>query len=126
MPVLAALCLAAGALHVTIPTRHFTLRWQHSIEKIEWDEDYVVAGQWLMLSGARIRGSGAGMDPPPRAWLERGVWHYRVADPWRHELVLARSSYVQDYDLCVNGHCQPLSHWIPVEAGPTTITSCAR
>ena len=124
MPVLAALCLAAGALHVVIPARHFTLRWQHSIEKIEWDEDYVVAGHWLMLSGARIRGSGAGMDPPPRAWLEHGVWHYRVVDPWRQQLVLARSDFVRDYDLCIDGRCRSMERWIPVSAGTTTLTAC--
>ncbi len=124
MPVLAALCLAAGALHVAIPARHFTLRWQHSIEKIEWDEDYVVAGHWLMLSGARIRGSGAGMDPPARAWLEHGVWHYRVSDPWRRQLVLARSDFVRDYDLCIERRCRSMGHWIPTSAGTTTLTAC--
>lgn len=120
----AALCLAAGALHVVIPTRHFTLRWQHSIEKIEWDEDYVVAGEWLMLSGARIRGSGAGMEPPPTAWLDRGVWHYTLADPWRREVVLARSDFVRDYDLCIDGQCRTLAHWIPATAGVTVLTAC--
>lgn len=120
----AALCLAAGASHVVIPTRHFTLRWQHSIEKIEWDEDYVVAGAWLMLSGARIRGSGAGMEPPPTAWLDHGVWHYRVSDPWRDEIVLARSNFVRDYDLCIDGQCRTLAHWIPATAGVTVLTAC--
>jgi len=127
MPVIgvAALCLAAGALQVRIPATHFTLRWQHSIEKIEWDEDYVVAGRWLMLSGARIRGSGAGMEPPPHAHLDNGVWHYTLADPWRRELVLARSDFVRDYDLCVNGRCQPMGRWIPTSAGTTVATACA-
>ena len=127
MPVIgvAALCLAAGALQVRIPATHFTLRWQHSIEKIEWDEDYVIAGRWLMLSGARIRGSGAGMDPPPDAQLQNGVWHYTLADPWRRELVLARSDFVRDYDLCVDGRCHPMGHWIPTSAGTTVVTACA-
>lgn len=120
----AALCLAAGALHVRIPATHFTLRWQHSIEKVEWDEDYVVAGPWLMLSGARIRGSGAGMDPPPDAQLEHGVWHYTLQDPWRRQLVLARSEFVRDYDLCVDGQCRPMGHWIPTSAGTTVATAC--
>ena len=122
----AALCLAAGALHVTLPAHRFTLRWQHSIEKIEWDEDYFVAGRWLMLSGARIRGSGAGMEPPPGAYRDdHGVYHYRLADPWRREVVLARSEFVRDYDLCIDGRpCQPLWKWIPVSAGPTTLAAC--
>jgi hypothetical protein len=124
--MIAALCLAAGAMNVKIPATHFTLRWQHSIEKIEWDEDYAITGNWLMLSGARIRGSGAGMEPPPDAHLDdKGVYHYTLADPWRKEIVLARSGFVRDYDLCVdNKPCKPLWKWIPESAGPTTATAC--
>ena len=125
--VVAALCLSAGsALPVTFPTPHFTLRWHHSIEKTAWEEDYVVAGDWLLLSGARIQGSGAGMEPPPGAQLQDGVWHYRVADRWRNSLVLARSEFVQDYELCLAGApCQQLDRWIPVSAGTTTLRACA-
>jgi len=125
MLTLAALCLTAGAWHAEIPTSGFTLRWRHSIERIEWDEDWSIAGGWLHLSQARIRGSGAGMEPPPDARLEHGVWHYRLADPWRREIVLARSGFVRDYDLCLAGGCRPLSTWIPVDAGPTTLAACA-
>ncbi len=89
--MLAALCLAAGGLQVSLPVSQFTLRWTHSIEKVEWAEDYEVAGAWLHLSRARIRGSGAGMEPPPGSWLLHGVWHYRLDDPWRREIVLARN-----------------------------------
>lgn len=125
MAVIAALCLAAGALHARLPLKSFTLRWQHSIEKIEWAEDYDVVGSWLVLTQARIRGSGAGMDPPPNAQLVDGVWHYRLADPWRHAVVLARSEFVPDYELCIEGAgCQRLWHWVPVGAGTTTLSAC--
>ena len=124
MPALAALCLAAGALQVALPVRQFTLRWQHSIEKIEWAEDWEVVGGWLHLSQARIRGSGAGMEPPDGATLFDGVWHYGLSDPWRREVVLARSEFVPDYRLCVRARCRPLSHWIPVAHGPTTLAPC--
>ena len=121
-----ALCLSAGsAPPVQLAATQFTLRWQHSIEKVAWEEDYVVAGNWLLLSGARIRGSGAGMEPPPDALLQEGVWHYRLADPWRSSLVLARSEFVRDYELCLDDICQPLHHWIPVAAGTTTLQACA-
>ena len=73
MAALAALCLVAGSLQVSLPVTQFGLRWQHSIEKIEWTEDYEVAGPWLHLSQARIRGSGAGMEPPEGATLVDGV-----------------------------------------------------
>ena len=120
----AAVCLVAGALTARIPTHQFTLRWQHSIEKIEWAEDYDVVGRWLHLSQARIRGSGAGMEPPAGAFLEGSVWHYRLADPWRREIVLARSEFVADYELCIRGRCDGLSRWIAVSAGPTTLKPC--
>ena len=142
--LVAALCLSAGpvppdpgvsaaasapaaATTATVVTPHFTLRWQHSIEKTAWEEDYVVAGDWLLLSGARIHGSGAGMEPPPDAFLYGGVWHYRVPDPWRRSLVLARSEFVRDYELCLDGAgCQPLERWIAVSAGTTTLRACGR
>ena len=87
MAALAALCMVAGSWHVSLPISEFTLRWTHSIERIEWSEDYEVVGGWLHLSRAHVRGSGAGMDPPEGAWLQDGVWSYRVPDPWRRELV---------------------------------------
>jgi hypothetical protein len=124
MALVAALCLSAGALQVALPVERFTLRWQHSIEKIEWDEDYELAGAWLHLSQARIRGSGAGMEPPSDAVLVGGVWRYRLADPWRRQVVLARSRYVPDYELCIRGQCRRLAHWIPVDAGATTLRPC--
>ena len=125
MSALAALCMSAGALAARLPVDHFTLRWHHSIEKIEWDEDYEVAAGWLHLSQARIRGSGAGMEPPDGAVLVSGVWHYRLADPWRREIVLARSGYTADYEICIDGRCRRLSQWIPISAGPTTLAPCA-
>jgi hypothetical protein len=124
MAALAALCLIAGSLHASVPVTQFTLRWQHSIEKIAWAEDYEVAGAWLHLSQARIRGSGAGMEPPEGSTLVHGVWRYRLADPWRREIVLARSEFVPDYELCAAGTCRPLWHWIPLSAGPTTLSAC--
>lgn len=124
MSTLAALCLVAGALQVQLRASHFTLRWQHSIEKVEWAEDYEVAGAWLHLSQARIRGSGAGMEPPDGATLFDGAWHYRLPDPWRREIVLARSKFVPDYELCFQGVCRRMTHWVPISAGATTVRAC--
>jgi hypothetical protein len=120
-----ALCLVAGALQASLPVTQFTLRWQHSIEKIAWAEGYEVAGAWLHLSQARIRGSGAGMEPPEGSTLVHGVWRYRLADPWRREIVLARSEFVPDYELCLDGVCRRLTHWLPIAAGAATLRACA-
>ncbi|BCO25260.1 hypothetical protein MIZ03_0120 [Rhodoferax lithotrophicus] len=126
MAVLAALCLLAGSLQVELPVDRFTLRWQHSIEKIDWEEDYRVAGDWLYLSSARVRGSGAGMEPPPGSFYQQGVWHYRPAPDmrWTRRLLLTRSEFARDYDLCMGGVCQQLSHWIPLSTGTTTAAPC--
>jgi hypothetical protein len=119
------ICLAAGAFHAHLAGATFTLAWQHSIEKVRWEEDYRVEGAALVLSEARIRGTGAGMEPPEGALLEHGVWRYRPRLPPLPRLTLARSGYVRDYELCLEGRCRPLSAWIPVTAGTTTLAPCS-
>ena len=128
MSLLAALCLMAGGLQVEFPADRFTLRWQHSIEKIDWEEDYILAGAWLFLTSARVRGSGAGMEPPSGAFYDKGVWQYRPAPDmrWTRQLLLTRSEFARDYEICVAGTCQPLSRWIPVAAGTTVVAPCQR
>ncbi len=120
----ALVCLSAAGHVVSLPATRFTLAWQHSIEKIDWEEDYVVAGPWLYLSGARVRGTGAGMEPPDEAERVSGVYVYRPAQRWFPSLTLARSGFVQDYRLCIDGRCRPMSDWVPVDAGVTTVAPC--
>jgi hypothetical protein len=119
------LCLAAGAFHAFVAAPAFTLAWTHSIEKIRWEEDYRIEGTMLRIEEARIRGSGAGMEPPQGAVLRDGAWHYRPAIAPVPQLTLARSTYTTDYELCVPGsNCRPLSDWIPVSAGTTLAMPC--
>ncbi|MGN6388349.1 MAG: DUF1850 domain-containing protein [Burkholderiaceae bacterium] len=122
---MSALCLAAAGLAVTLPLQTFTLAWTHSIEKIRWEEDYKIVGNTLVLTEARIRGSGAGMDPPDGAVFKDGVWHYKPALPPLPRLHLARSPFTVDYTLCWNGTCHPMAelagppdNMIPVDAFP--------
>lgn len=118
-------CLAAGALHAFLATSSFTLAWMHSIEKIRWEEDYRIEAGKLVLVEARIRGTGAGMEPPPGAILKDGVYHYRPRVAPLPSLLLARSTYTSDYELCAAGaKCRSLGEWIPVSAGTTTATPC--
>ncbi len=119
-----AVCLVAGALNVAVPARSFTLTWQHTVEKTLWEEDYVVAGPWLYLSGARIRGSGAGMEPPAGAILHDGAWHYRPHVRWHREIRLARSGFGADYLLCVDGRCRTLTGLIGPPAGEVSLVPC--
>lgn len=121
-----AVCLLAGALELAIPARSFTLAWQHTVEKVLWEEDYVVAGDWLYLSGARIRGSGAGMEPPAGAILQDGAWRYRPEIRWHREIRLARSEFGADYRLCVDGRCRTFAELIGPPAGAVTLAPCLR
>lgn len=107
------ICLAAGALAASIAANSFTLAWMHSIEKIRWEEDWHVAGSRLVPDEARIRGTGAGMEPPSDAVLKNGVWHYRPPLPPQTVLRLTRSPYTAGYQLCRAGHCRPLADYLP-------------
>ena len=104
----AALCLVLGAKTVTLPTDHLTLAWTHSIEKSEWQEDYRLVDRRLILTEARIEGTGAGMEPPPDARFEAGWWRYRPKLAPLPELRLTLSAYTADYRLCWDGACRPL------------------
>jgi hypothetical protein len=107
------LCLGlAGALWAEIPTTGFTLTWDHSIEKVRWEEDYRVTPAGLVLCEARILGAGAGMEIPVDAELRGGSWHYRPRLPPLAPLRLARTPEAGDYTICVKGVCRPLADWI--------------
>jgi hypothetical protein len=108
------LCITAGGLAAALALDSFTLAWTHSIEKIRWEEDYQVEGQALRLSEARIRGSGAGMEPPQGAVLDaRGVWHYVPALAPLSVLRITQSTYTSGYQFCHAGRCQALTELLP-------------
>jgi hypothetical protein len=134
---LLGLCLAlaaAPAAVVFVPGHHFTLAWTHSIEKTRWEEDYAVradatapAGAVLQAVQARIRGSGAGMEPPPGAVLRDGWYAYTPAEAPPAVLRLSRSGFVPDYELCPGGRdCRPMGAWLPGDGGVTLLSACAR
>ncbi|HEX5737010.1 MAG TPA: DUF1850 domain-containing protein [Hydrogenophaga sp.] len=114
-----------------IPVEAFTLAWTHSIEKVRWEEDYAVARPeapgappLLQALAARVKGSAAGMEPPPDAVLKNGWYGYSPTQRFPVELRLSRSEFVPDYELCIKGTCRPLSHWLPSDGGVTQLTAC--
>jgi len=109
MPV----CVAAGGLVVALALDSFTLAWTHSIEKIRWEEDWRVAGTQLALVEARVRGSGAGMEPPAGSVLRDGVWHYDPHLAPLDVLRLTHSSFAAGYEICHDGACAPLAAAAP-------------
>ncbi|QSX37341.1 DUF1850 domain-containing protein [Shewanella sedimentimangrovi] len=107
------LCLGmAGVVWTRLPLEHFSLQWQHSVEKIRWEEDYRLESQGLRLVEARVRGTGAGMEIPDDAWYADGSWHYVPALAPIPVLSLGRSPQVADWQLCRDGECHELSHWL--------------
>jgi len=122
-----ALCVAAAAFSLSLPLQAFTLAWQHSIEKVRWEEDYRITADGLTLVEARIRGSGAGMEPPPDAVLDKGVWRYKPDLPRLPQLRLARSGLVADYQLCWDGACRGLGEIVGSEAAApeVVLSSCS-
>ena len=143
MPGLLGVCLvwaAAAAAPVTpnqpgvafVPGAAFTLAWSHSIEKLRWEEDYAVQADAqgkhprLRALAARVKGSAAGMEPPPDAVLRGGWYHYTPQNTAPERLDLSRSEYVPDYELCTAEGCHPLSKWLPSDGGVTQLSACQR
>jgi hypothetical protein len=126
------ICMTAAALSISLPLQAFTLAWNHSIEKILWEEDYQVVasadGPRLLLLEARIRGSGAGMEPPPDAVLRDGVWHYTPTLAPLESLQLARFGAMRDYSVCWQGDCHSMTDLVaPAAKAPLVqVVACAQ
>ena len=88
---LMAVCIATAGGVLKIAATSFLLSWTHSVEKVPWQESWTVSSQGLVLSEARIKGSGAGMDPPADAVLKDGWYIYHPNIPPRGEIILAAS-----------------------------------
>jgi hypothetical protein len=122
------LCAAAGAALIALAADTFTLAWTHSVERIEWREQWRVEGGALRLVESRVQGSGAGMEPPDGA---RGEGRWWVApDTMRvAQLRLARSGAVgSGWRVCVDGAgCLDLERALETEgaeagAGPVVLS----
>lgn len=123
-----ALAAQPAAPPVFVPVQRFTLAWTHSIEKTRWEEDYEVAlrdgAPTLVAVAARVRGSGAGMEPPAGAVLRDGWYEFVPRQRELAELPLTRSPYAADYELCADGGCRPLSALLASDGGVTRLTAC--
>jgi hypothetical protein len=107
------LCVVVGGLVTALAVESFTLAWTHSIEKTRWEEDWRIVSGQLVLGEARVRGSGAGMEPPAGSVLENGVWRYHASLPPQDVLRLTHSHYAAGYELCRSDRCTPLADAAP-------------
>ena len=121
-----SLCLASASTVKTLSIAAFTLVWTHSIEKIDWQEDWRVTPQGLELVQARVKGSGAGMEPPPEALLINGWFQWQPKRSVVPEVVLGNSGAAGEWRLCHDGNCQTLSDIFghPIGANVTTMSAC--
>ena len=87
-----SLCILSGAKLTTVAISLFTLSWTHSVEKIEWQENWRINNSNLEIVEARIKGSGAGMDPPENAVLKNGWYVYKPQIGQIKELNLSTSN----------------------------------
>ena len=100
------ICLATSGKLTVIAAQAFTLAWTHTVEKTVWEEDWrILPGQnVLQLETARIKGSGAGMDPPDDARLINGWWQYHPKGRRLDELRLANlGGDAGSWRICVDG-----------------------
>ena len=104
--------VAFSVVHAMIPASHITLAWTHSVEKTRWEEDYAIRNNKLVLTAARVQGSGAGMEPGANGKAHGGWWEYRPTTPPLPKITFANSTFTADYTLCANDKCQPLGKWL--------------
>lgn len=119
------ICLVAGSKVAPLLAGAITLAWTHSVELIVWEEDWRAGPAGLELVEARVRGSGAGMEPPPQARLVNGTWVWKPALPPQREVVMRRSGATADWRICIAGECRPMEAYVPAEADPVVMKVCS-
>src|ERR1700704_4342995 len=94
-----SLCLASAGVVKTLSIAAFTLAWTHSIEKVEWQEDWRITPAGLELGQGGIKGSRAGMEPPAEARLVNGWFQWKPARAPMPEVVLGNSGAAGEWRL---------------------------
>ena len=119
-----SLCILAGSAVTALAVSTFTLAWEHSVERVAWAETWRVEPAGLRLVEARVKGSGAGMDPGPGARAEAGWWVWTPDAAPLPELVLAASGATAGgWRLCHRGGCLTLG---AAPGPPLRLRPCGR
>lgn len=113
------LCLTAGLISVFLGNE-ITLTWQHSVEKIIWQEDYVATENAVVVVNGRVRGTGAGMEIPKGAVQitdknspNYGAWQYQIPNNKFAKINLTHSQYTAPYSFCNKSSCKTINQLIP-------------
>ncbi len=117
------LCLLAAGKTTVFAATALTLSWTHSVEKTRWEESWRVGDAGVQLVEARVKGSGAGMEPPEGSRLVEGWWVYAPAVPPQTTLILAASGATGGgWRLCTGTTCVTVG----ADAGDAvTLRACA-
>lgn len=118
-----SLCILAAGKTTVFAATVFTLSWTHSVEKTRWEEDWRVTPAGLEIIEARVKGSGAGMEPTENARLKNGWWVYEPKLGPRSVVSLAASGATgSGWTLCAKKTCLELG----VEPGEVIrLSACA-
>ncbi|MBV2143572.1 DUF1850 domain-containing protein [Falsochrobactrum sp. TDYN1] len=101
-----ALCILLAGKMTVIAASVFSLSWTHSVQKTEWREEWQVTPDGLLLTEARVKGSGAGMEPPEGSRLIDNWWVYTPKLPAQKSVMLASSGQTGGgWRLCTSGQC---------------------
>jgi hypothetical protein len=121
---MSGVCILAAGKTLALAATAFTLSWTHSVEKTEWREAWALTPAGFELTQARVKGSGAGMDPGPGATEQDGWWIWQPKTPPVPQLVLAASgATVSPWTLCTDQRCLDLG----AQAGdPVVIAPCTK
>jgi hypothetical protein len=119
-----SLCILAAGKVTVLAVSAFTLSWTHSVEKVRWEEDWLVTPAGLEITEARVKGSGAGMEPPADAAFRDGWWVYAPTVGPQPSVRLAASGAANGgWTLCGGHTCLELGE----DAGaPIELSTCAR
>lgn len=124
-----ALCILLAGRTTVLAASLFSLSWTHSAQKSEWREEWRVTPAGLVLTQARVKGSGAGMEPPEGSRLIDGWWVYRPDLPARETVLLASSGMTGGgWKLCAAGRCMDLGETagVPIELSRCDAATPAR
>lgn len=117
-----SICILAAGKVTAFAGAAFTLAWTHSVEKTQWQEDWRVTPAGLEVVAARIKGSGAGMEPLEGSVLKDGWWTYAPQVRPQRKLVLAASGKTgSGWMFCSSGRCMLIGDQ-PGE--PVIVTAC--
>lgn len=121
---MSALCILLAGKTTVIAASVFSLSWMHSVQKTEWHEEWRITTAGLVLTEARVKGSGAGMEPPAGSRLLDDWWVYTPNLPAQQSVMLASSGLTGGgWRLCASGQCIVLGK---TASAPITLSSCEK